>query len=76
MRFSLGLLMILFLCACNDDPWTSHEKDLFMNECKDEGGSGKYCACFLEKTMTKYPRYEESLNMSFEEAVELSNQCK
>ncbi|UKN02549.1 hypothetical protein K6119_03340 [Paracrocinitomix mangrovi] len=76
MRYSIGLLLILFLFSCNNDPWSSNEKDKFMTECKNEGAKGSYCACLLEKTMAKYPRYEESLDISFEEAVELSKECE
>lgn len=63
------------MVGCTSDPWSDEEKSIFIHSCNDEGGSEDYCSCFMEKMMKEYPRYEESHNISFEEAVELSKDC-
>jgi hypothetical protein len=75
MKYIL-LSFVFLLVACSNDPWTKQEKSNFKSSCREEGGSKKYCNCLLENTMSKYPRYEESKNCSFEEMVELSKDCK
>lgn len=67
---------MVFLYSCQEDSWSDEEKSIFVHHCQDEGGSEDYCECYMKKTMEEYPRYEESHNISFEEAVELSKDCK
>ena len=67
---------LVFISSCRHDSWSDQEKDDFVDTCIDEGGTKKYCKCFLKKNMEKYPRYEDSNEISFEEAVELSKECK
>ena len=52
------------------------EQSEFLNACKEEGGSSKYCDCYRDNTMEKFPRYEEASNISFEEAVEIAKECE
>ncbi|MCB9223932.1 MAG: hypothetical protein R2780_07020 [Crocinitomicaceae bacterium] len=67
---------LVLLSSCGGDPWSNNEKSEFINGCIDEGGKRRYCDCFMKNTMEKYPRYEDSHDISFEEAVELSKDCK
>ncbi|MBD3636484.1 MAG: hypothetical protein HUJ25_04010 [Crocinitomicaceae bacterium] len=77
MKYSLGIVLLVFVAfSCSDDPWTSEEKSDFLNSCEEEGGSPGYCDCFMKNTMEVYPRYEDAHGMSFEEAVELSENCQ
>lgn len=64
------------MSSCAEDTWTDDEQKTFSMQCQAEGGAKPYCKCFLENTMEKYPRYQESLDISFEEAVELSKDCE
>jgi len=61
--------------ACSNDPWNGEEKAAFMENCL-ENKTSAYCNCYMEKAMSNYPRYEDYENMSFEEAVEISEQCE
>lgn len=73
--FSLILLAASQL-ACEQDPWTRKQKSAFIESCEEEGGAPDYCDCFLDGTMDRYPKYEDALGMSFEEAVEISVDCE
>lgn len=75
-RPAIYILTSVFMLSCSEESWTDDQKAEFILGCNDEGGKTKYCECFMNNTMEKYPRYEESLEMSFEEAVELSKDCK
>ena len=74
------LLIIAILClgalSCSQDPWTKYEKEEFLDGCEAENGGSFYCKCFMEKMMDKYPNYEDSHNISLEEAVELASECQ
>lgn len=74
--FSLSVLLTLTLLSCNSDPWTGKQKTAFLESCEEEGGTPGYCDCFLDGTMERYPKYEDALGMSFEEAVEISLDCE
>lgn len=76
MKYRLLIISIVFLCSCASDPWSKQEQQEFLQACKDEGAKKKYCKCFMEVMMEKYPRYEESKNISFEESYELSLGCE
>ena len=64
------------LFSCSDDPWTKYEKKEFLQGCELENGGSFYCKCLMEKMMEKYPIYEDSHNISLEEAVELASKCQ
>lgn len=79
MRLTMLVLFTICSCllsSCNSDSWSKKEKKKFLSECQEEGGSKIYCDCFMQRTMEQYPIYEETENMSFEEAIELSQGCK
>ncbi len=77
MTFKFILIFGIFmtLLACDNDNWTSTEKENFILECIDEGGSKAYCNCFLDKMMTYSPIAEEVDRIDFETKVELSKDC-
>lgn len=76
MKYSMLIFIAVMITSCVEDSWSSDEQKTFSMQCQAEGGSKKYCNCFLENTMEEFPRYEESLDIKFEEAVELSKDCK
>jgi hypothetical protein len=76
MKYSIGLVLVCLAFSCSEDPWSSKEKSNFLESCENEGGSPGYCDCFMDKTMDVYPRFEEALGISFEEAVEISEECE
>ena len=74
------VIAIVFLAggfvACEQSPWSEEEKDAFMDECREQVDDKSYCNCYMEQVMAKYPQAEDSEEMSFEEAVELSKDCQ
>ncbi|MCH2235983.1 MAG: hypothetical protein MK078_17215 [Crocinitomicaceae bacterium] len=75
-KFLIISFIILGVTACSQDPWTKYEKDAFLDGCEEEKGGSYYCKCFMAKMMDKYPNYEDSHNISLEEAVELASECQ
>ncbi|MFT4600672.1 MAG: hypothetical protein ACI857_000848 [Arenicella sp.] len=75
MKFICIIAVLLFV-SCSADPWSREEKTEFKNECLDSGADNSYCNCYQEKAMKEYPNYEAMDAISFEEAVELSINCK
>ena len=67
--------MLAFM-SCAESPWTDDEQNKFKSECMVEGGATSYCKCYMTQVMAKYPVYSDTDYMSFEEAVELSKNCK
>jgi hypothetical protein len=76
MNYRFIGIYFLMLSSCATDPWTEDEKAEFILGCENEGAERKYCECFMKNVMEKFPRYEDSYDISFEEAVELSKDCK
>ena len=74
MKYFLVLTLGLLLLSCSNDPWNGNEKSAFLELCL-ENKTSSYCNCFMEKAMSKYPRYEDYEAISFEETVEISEQC-
>ncbi len=74
--FNLLLVLAVFIVSsCSSEAWNKEEQGTFIDECIEEGGSKSYCTCFMNKTMEEYPIYEDSKEIKFEEAVELSKNC-
>ena len=69
-------ILFFLLSSCSSDPWTEKEQKNFVNECMGEGGGKAYCKCYMETTMKEYPHFQDTKRMTFEEAVELSENCK
>lgn len=75
MKF-FPLLFILIGVSCTEKSWSDEEQDKFVNECMGEGGGKVYCKCYMETTMKAYPHFQDTKRITFEEAVELSENCK
>ena len=71
----LLIISVFIVSSCATDNWSKDDQDKFVDSCRLEEGAKSYCTCFMKATMEKYPIYEESLNIEFEEAVELSKKC-
>lgn len=69
------VLIVFILMGCGSQGWNSNDQNAIIKRCKAEGGSRKYCNCYLENAMKKYNSAEELDQISFEEAVELSLNC-
>ena len=76
MKIVVFILFSVVMLSCSNDAWTSYEKKEFIKGCKDEGGGTYYCDCFMKEMMSAYPDYDESHNISLEEAVELAAKCE
>lgn len=68
-------LLILLNWRCSDQPWSKEERVEFMRLCRDEGGTKDYCQCYLEVCMEHYPVHQDIQDVTFEEAVELAENC-
>jgi len=76
MKLIFKISVFLVLVSCSSDPWTEKEQKTFVNECIAEGGAKSYCECYKNNAMSEFKRYKDVADMSFEKAVELSNNCK
>lgn len=77
MKFNLiGITVALISFSCGSSNWTKADRDQLKERCLSEGGSRSYCNCYLENAMKAYPNAEDMENISFEQAVELSLNCK
>ncbi len=77
MRLFHGFLFSVLCCstACENDSWSSSEKETFLQGCIDEGGSEEYCECFLEKTINHCPIAEEADKIDYETKVGFASSC-
>ncbi len=70
------VLILLFSFSCSNQSWTKDEKNENIFKCREEGGSKKYCECFIEVLMEKYPIAADVEKLDFETKVELSKGCE
>ncbi len=75
MKYLFIILSFGFF-ACSEESWTENQQKEFVDECMGEGGGKVYCKCYMETTMKEYPHYQDTKRITFEEAVELSQNCK
>lgn len=75
MKYGISIFL-LSLLSCSTESWTEKEQKDFVNECMGEGGGKVYCKCYMEITMKDYPHFQDTKRITFEEAVELSANCK
>ena len=75
-KFILIMSILLLAVGCSEDSWSKNEKNEFLEGCETEGGGNFYCKCFMKEMMAAYPNYEDSHNISLEEAVELASKCE
>lgn len=68
--------LVFGVTSCTTGDWSKEEKDKLVDRCRNEGGSRSYCNCYLNAAIKAYPNPEDMEELSFEEAVELSIQCK
>lgn len=71
----LLIISVFIISSCSSDNWSKVDQNKFIDSCRLEEGAKSYCICFMKATMEEYPIYEESLDIEFEEAVELSKNC-
>jgi hypothetical protein len=70
------IIPLFALISCGSEPWSKEERTEFKNNCLDSGADNNYCICYQEKAMAAHPNYDEMKDISFEEAVELSIDCR
>jgi hypothetical protein len=75
-RYYKALGLGLIFASCSGGPWPSADQEKFRDECGAEGGTGRYCDCYLDKVMERYPNVSDAEKMDFETAVELASECK
>ena len=76
MKIVLTFILLAIFVSCSNDSWTSKEKDVFYTGCINEGGSKKYCECYMEKVMEKHPIADDASEMDYEMKIELSKDCE
>ena len=69
-KFLIACFLVFSCFSCNSDPWSNDEKNIFIDECREEGGDKSYCHCYLEKTMEYSPIAEEADRIAFEVKIE------
>lgn len=77
--FCVNLLILCFVfmfTGCAEENWSEQDQNEFVEACEEEGGKKSYCKCFMKNAMDRFPISDDADNMSFEEAVELSKDCK
>ena len=47
MKYSMLIFIAVMITSCVEDSWSSDEQKTFSMQCQAEGGSKKYCNCFL-----------------------------
>jgi len=75
MKVLIILVLVLMITSCSTDSWSTKEKDVFFTGCINEGGSKKYCECYLEKVMQKNPIADDANDLDYEMKIELSKDC-
>lgn len=79
----LVLITVMTLAACNNGGWSAAEKEKSTKACMngiegkvDEATAKRYCDCFVEKMMQKYPTYAQAdKNGTFEEGIKIGQAC-
>ena len=66
----------VFLHGCSTGEWSHDQKSTILGDCRAEGGTKKYCNCFLENIISQFPDPNEFEKIDFESAVKIAEECK
>ena len=79
--FTAAILTSIISCS---NGWSEKEKSAFVSNCmareivneRTVKQDSIICNCLLQKTMAKYPRAKDTVNMSYQEAIEWGAKCQ